>query len=511
MPESVQKTPLIQEGDYDVPLVKELAFFDLTGAKAGTQGTSNKSYHAELQVSKKDPEVCQIYTIWGPTGAPNQTREWRHYPSRAKADKDFASILKAKIKKGYQEIDVAQRAYGSEVAKAIVKPVVLKNAEHLELKERKTSSLPLPTQMLMSQLFGATSKFVIETLKCPLGQLSNPQIDTGHDILNQAKDILNAIGAGNKIPKSQEAQLQDLTNQFYGAIPHNLGQGARGQRLDLVFDSLDKVVKKQDDLDTLLDAKSVGAVLNEDSGVEAQYNEMNADLEWIDPKNPLFAFMSTYFQKSKVSHHGYASAKVKNLWIVRRKDQESNYFTKNTEKIAAECGKHTFSKDAGVLCREAETWTPQRRPDLDKAEQDMFNKANTWLCWHGTRSANVVGITKRGLMVRPAGAVHTGSMFGDGKYFAWQSTKSLNYTDGGYWTGGRSSTRVSKFMFGLDVTLGNLFLAPRSNFYKGPPRGFHSVYGKANHSGVLNDEMITYDFDQASTQSRIKYLFEITD
>jgi len=31
MPESVQKSPLILEGDYTVVEVKELAFFDLTG------------------------------------------------------------------------------------------------------------------------------------------------------------------------------------------------------------------------------------------------------------------------------------------------------------------------------------------------------------------------------------------------------------------------------------------------------------------------------------------------
>ena len=141
---------------------------------------------------------------------------------------------------------------------------------------------------------------------------------------------------------------------------------------------------------------------------------------------------------------------------------------------------------------------------------ELFSKSNTWLCWHGTRSANVVGITKRGLLIRPAGAIHTGSMFGDGKYFAWQSTKSLNYTDGGYWTGGRSANS-SRFMFLLDVSMGNMYVAPGSHFYKGPPKGFHSVYGKAHKSGVYNDEMITYDFDQKDTQSRIRYLFEIQD
>src|SRR5690606_9500893 len=117
---------------------------------------------------------------------------------------------------------------------------------------------------------------------------------------------------------------------------------------------------------------------------------------------------------------------------------------------------------------------------------------NSWLCWHGTRSANLVGITKRGLMIRPAGAVHTGSLMGDGKYFSWQSTKSLNYCDGGYWTG--SSNNNSKFMFLLDVSLGNMHRCDTPKFFSKPPSGYHSVYAKAG-AYLRNDEMITYDID----------------
>jgi hypothetical protein len=506
MPEKVQKSPLIKEGDYTVAEVKELAFFDMTGAKAGTQGTSNKSYHAELQISKKGDDKCQIYTIWGPTGAANQTREWRHYSLRSHADKDFAAIIKSKTAKGYKIIDVAQRAQGSDAAKAIVKAVILKGAEEIISNNKAVCILPIPTQMLVKNLFGSTAQFVATTLKCPLGQLSNAQIDCGRDALNKAKDILN----NKSLNKSNLKILEDLTNDFYGNIPHNLGQGSRGQMTHLLFDDINKVVQKESDLDTLWDAKSVGAVLNTSSSIDAQYQELNADLTLIDQADPLFKFMSDYFHGSKVSGHGYGSAKVKNLWRMERKDKESDYFLNNLDRISKECGKHSFAEEAKRLSAKAESWIPSKRPDLDSKMIDLFHKSNTWLCWHGTRSANVVGITKRGLMIRPAGAVHTGSMFGDGKYFAWQSTKSLNYTDGGYWTGGKNSSS-SRFMFLLDVSFGNMCIAPHSQFYRSAPKGYHSVYGKAGKSGVMNDEMITYDFNQKDTQSRIRYLFEISD
>lgn len=507
MPEKVQKSPLLKEGSYTVTEVKELNFFDMTGAKAHTQGTSNKSYHAELHVSTSN-DKCQIYTEWGPTGG-TQTKEWRYYNDRERAEKDFRVIIKSKTGKGYREIDVAQRAQGSDAAKAIIKPVVLKNAESLGVNGSTSISALVPaTQDLMGMLFGATSQFVATTLKCPLGQLANAQIDRGRAALDSAKAILNT--ANNKPSKSDLRRLEELTNDFYAEIPHHLGQGSRGQMTHLLFDDIQKVVAKEGDLDTLWDAKSVGAVLNNESSVDAKYKELNADLTWIDPKDSLFKFMSSYFDKSKVSGHGYHAAKVKNLWQMERKDKEKDYFLETTTKIAKECGKHLFAQEAKSLCRDSENWTPSKRPDLNGELNELYRKANTWLCWHGTRSANVVGITKRGLLIRPAGAVHTGSMFGDGKYFAWQSTKSLNYTDGGYWTGGRTKNS-SRFMFLLDVSFGNMHVASGSKFFKGPPNGHHSVYGKAHVSGVYNDEMITYDFKPEHTQSRIRYLFEITD
>lgn len=504
----VQKSPLLKDGNYTVDKVIELNFFDLTGDKSKTKGTSNKSYHAELQIAKSG-QKAQIYSMWGPTGG-TQTRDWRYYDTQTDAEKDFAKIIKSKKRKGYEEIEVAQRAYGSDEAKTITKAVTLKNMDKVKGGAKiVTSSLPIQTQQLITQLFGSTKQFVATTLKCPLGQLTNGQIDKGRDFLNEAKNIVNKRVA-TRLTKKDKDEIADLTNAFYRAIPHNLGTGSRGKMTNLLLDDINKIVGKEDDLDTLLDAKSVGAVLSGNAGIDAQYKTLDADLTWIDPQDPLFKFMKEYFMKSKVSSHGYRSSKLKNLWRMERKDKANEYFLANSEKIATECGKHTFAKDAKRLNDLSANWVPKKRPDLDSKDCDLFTKANTWLCWHGTRSANVVGITKRGLLVRPAGAVHTGSMFGDGKYFAWQSTKSLNYTDGGYWTGGRSNNN-SRFMFLLDVSFGNMHIASRSKFFRGAPKGFHSVYGKAHTSGVYNDEMITYDFSQKETQSRIRYLFEIAD
>jgi poly [ADP-ribose] polymerase len=505
------KSPTIT-GKYEVPdgWVKELNFFDITGSKAGTKGTSNKFYHIELQVASDGN--CQLYTMYGPTGTNHPIKEWRYFGAdRDSAEKEFHSIVKSKTKKGYKEIDVAQRAHGSEEAQKQTKAVVLKNAD--SLPEAPKSNLSPAQKSVVSLFFNAQDTWVAQTLKCPLGQLTNQQIDLGRAALDKAKLVVNAASAASKnLTKSQLEKVEELTNDFYGCIPHNLGSGARGQLIQLRLDTLDKIVSKEQDLDTLLDAKQVGAVLKADSTVDDKYKSLVCDFEEVDINSDLGQFLAGYFEGSKVSGHGYHGSHVSRIWSMRRHGPKEEAFLVNAERIAKDAGQHTFSTDTSNLSgNKSKLWVPGKRPDLDKDQRQLFEKANVWLCWHGTRSANLVGITRRGLLIRPTGAVHTGSMFGDGKYFAWQSTKSLNYCDGGYWTGGRGNTQ-KRYMFLLDVAFGKLHHVTQSQFFKSPPRGYHSVYGKASrgYGGLHNDEMITYDFNDKDNQSGIRYLFEIT-
>jgi hypothetical protein len=59
-------------------------------------------------------------------------------------------------------------------------------------------------------------------------------------------------------------------------------------------------------------------------------------------------------------------------------------------------------------------------------------------------------------------------------------------------------------MFAMDVAIGRPFVAPQAHGYVGPPDGHHSVFGKAEVSGVQNNEYIVFD----PAQQRIRYLAE---
>jgi hypothetical protein len=65
--------------------------------------------------------------------------------------------------------------------------------------------------------------------------------------------------------------------------------------------------------------------------------------------------------------------------------------------------------------------------EIDKGSEFMASLPNHQLLWHGTGLSNVVSIIKKGLSLTPGTVLKSGSMFGNGLYFANCSTKSLQY------------------------------------------------------------------------------------
>lgn len=137
-------------------------------------------------------------------------------------------------------------------------------------------------------------------------------------------------------------------------------------------------------------------------------------------------------------------------------------------------------------------------------------KQYTELLWHGSRNENWFNILQTGLLIRPSGAIYTGSMFGDGIYFADKFQKSLGYTSlrGSYWTGGSANTAMLAL---FETILGEQMHIHRHNSshyrldYNQVKRGgYDSVYA---HGGadLRNNEYIVYTPNQCT----IRYIVEI--
>ena len=94
-------------------------------------------------------------------------------------------------------------------------------------------------------------------------------------------------------------------------------------------------------------------------------------------------------------------------------------------------------------------------------------------------------------------------MFGDGLYFANQSSKSLQYCDGLFWASG-TDVKDKIYMFLASVAVGKS-QTPTGVTRKKPAQGYDSYWAKAGKSGVRNDEIIVFKPEQV----RLDYLLEI--
>ncbi|MEK6829129.1 MAG: ADP-ribose polymerase, partial [Nanoarchaeota archaeon] len=152
--------------------------------------------------------------------------------------------------------------------------------------------------------------------------------------------------------------------------------------------------------------------------------------------------------------------------------------------------------------------TTQKRFD------DHFSKAkhkDRKLLWHGSRNQNWFNIIQTGLMIRPSGVVHTGSMFGDGIYFANKAQKSIGYSslNGSYWTRGNDN---KGYLALFDVHIGK-----QKDIHKHTSscsslsqrvldkEGYDCAFA---HKGadLYNDEIIVYSPERCT----IAYIIELT-
>lgn len=149
-----------------------------------------------------------------------------------------------------------------------------------------------------------------------------------------------------------------------------------------------------------------------------------------------------------------------------------------------------------------------------KAHLGKAADKTTQLFWHGSRNENWWSILQKGLLIRPAGSVISGSMFGYGVYFAPKFQKSLGYTSlsGSYWAGGSSN---KAFLAVMEVHTGRswkIFDKDKNwhgsygslDYKEVSSKGYDSVHAEAGIN-LRNDEIIVYQ----ESQSTIRYLVEV--
>jgi poly [ADP-ribose] polymerase 2/3/4 len=486
--------PVIKEADINVTIKDVFKRYTLNFTDI--VNNNNKFYNLELIEATNGK--FYLYTAYGRVGV-SGVKEYRECVNKADAEDEAAKIVKAKTKKGYVEVKLLKADVGSELGKQRVEvnSVSVDALKKMGVKveeQGEPSKLHPEVQSLVKTWFGVTQEFVelnLDTGKCPLGQLSLDQIDKAKQILEEARLIVHK-------KKVDIQELNKLTSSYYSNIPHVLGHRINADVLR--FDDDVKIDKAFDILDVFADAKNVQGVISKRTAIDSQYDTLKANLDYLDPSDPTWKWIDAMLHKTRAGNHSFlGNLKTHKIFKMDRHD-EDKYFLKNAEKIAKECGKFMPSETYAKLVKE--------RPDVPKEMRDLYAKANILPGWHGTRRANMIGITTKGLLIRPSGVAHAGSMYGDGVYWATNSTKSINYCDvkGSYWAQGNNKTA---YLFLADVAFGNYKMAAGSHFYtKKNIAPHHSVFAKAGAGGVYNDEIITYEPTGPNQQHILRYIVE---
>lgn len=485
--------PVIKEGSINVSIKDVFKRYTLNF----TDIINNNNKFYNLECIESNDSKFYLLTTYGRVGA-SGVKEYRLCTDKSDVEKEALSIIKAKNKKGYVEVKLLKSDVGSDVGKSKVEAnsVSIDTLKKMgvEVKEENESSKLHPkVQDLVRTWFGVTQEFIelnLDVKKCPLGQLSLDQIDKAKQILEETRTQVHS-----KKPDVQE--LNKLTSLYYSNIPHVLGHRINADALR--FDDDTKIDRAFDILDVFSDAKNIQGVISKRNSVDSQFNTLNANLEYLDESDPTWKWIDSMLHQTRASNHSFlGKLKTHKIFKVARKN-EQDVFLKNAEKIAKECGRFQPSETYSKLVAS--------RPDVPKDLQELYKMANVCPGWHGTRRANMIGITTKGLLIRPSGVIHAGSMYGDGIYWATNSTKSINYCDvkGSYWAQGGNKTA---YLFLADVAYGNYKMANGSYLYnKKNISPAHSVFAKAG-GGVYNDELITYNPTGADQQHNIRYIIE---
>lgn len=416
---------------------------------------NNKFYELVLEADGQT-----IVAKWGRVGGTGQTK------TSSGGKREFDRIINSKIAKGYVKSKTVSVVKGQDSSKVALAEAAKRDLLGDKATDKTASVLvrlvERLTEMNRHQIVAASNGQIKidETglITTPLGLVTASTIEEARVLLTKME---NSVSKKSFQTKTFIENLEEYLTLIPQKVPSKRGWyetfftdfsslTAQNSLLDQLEGSLDLYKQKEKDILKQMNDKSK---IN-----DTVFTTKLSIVE--DPK--VIAKIEKFYNDNKNSRHVSAHLKLKNVFEVKH-DEFENRFLERCKKVS-----------------------------------------NIKMLWHGTRAFNVLSIFKGGLIIpKSGGSYHiTGRMFGDGVYFSDQSTKSLNYSYG-YWGGGKVDENC--FMFLADVAMGKEYIP--DGYHSGrsyPVKGYDSVFAKAGHGGVLNNEMIVYDLAQIN----LRYLCE---
>jgi poly [ADP-ribose] polymerase 2/3/4 len=431
------------------------------------EGNNNKFYSIEIQ---HDPSSgnYRIFTNYGRTANSNIYEERGPY-SLGQAEHEFENIVKKKLKgKNIKEEDGTTRREKYEMIEVISPTVGSSNVRHVTTRDvathisaseiiKEKDRFTVGVQRLLDQfaqenihkITSSTSlTFTANGFETALGPVTQSHISKARGALNTIKPFL-VEGYAN--PASNA--VREANNLYLSLIPHPFGRKITADDW-IITDA--KLMEEYDLLDQLEASVQMGLTTN--TNASKQFANFETDIEPISAKDKAYKALVDAVNGSK--RHGHLNRwNVKNIYIVKINGERTRFETKE--------------KKYGNI-------------------QEFF---------HGSQNANLLSILIGGLIIPPMNAGHvTGRMFGNGIYGADSSTKSLNYSVGGW--SGRGNKFSNSFLFRVKFAMGKTYEIGHST--QRPPTGYDSISALSKLGSLMNNEFIVYNLDQCTITHMIE-------
>ena len=347
----------------------------------------------------------------------------------------------------------------TDVTELMVEPVTNSNGS------KTVDITDAEVRQLMEDLMNYANKSIQQNYKVTQEAVSEQQVNAAQDIIDSINKILKV--------KVDMKMLNDLLIKLYTTIPRKM-KDVRDHLFEPVIDAETLSRAKQlieNEQDTLDAMAGQVKLIKQKNAVATTTNTKNAGATLLDQMGVTIE-LETDKKQLELIHKLLGSNKAH----VRKIFKVTNHKTK------AAFDNH-----------------------LDNAKVKKKR-----LYWHGSRNENWFNLIQSGMLIRPAGAVHTGSMFGDGCYFADKSQKARGYSSlrGSYWTKGNSN---KGFIALFEVHLGNQkeILHHDSSCYSLCEKvlkkdGYDSVFAKGG-ADLINNEFIIYNTKQCTISHLIEF------
>ncbi|XWV26057.1 polyADP-ribose polymerase [Tupanvirus soda lake] len=411
--------------------------YDCTLNQTDIKSNKNKFYIMQL-IENGNKYI--VYVRYGRIGEVGRI-DYKEYSSESMAISFFEKQFRSKTGNSWYDKDNFVKKDGkyfmAEIERAEISEEDASDTddsdsdEEVVLDERVIDFVKLITNTTFMK--NTLIELEIDTEKMPLGKISQDQIDSAYEILNEINGNLN-----------DQAKLVKLSSEFYTLIPYACGR----QKPPVI--NTPKLVGKNINLlnelsQMVYGSKAVTKLKKDKGNLMKLYQDLNTEIVPLDETDDMYQILVEYLLNSKAPTHHF-QFEVLNIFEINREMERDAYDAYSTK---------------------------------------LKNKT---LLFHGTRVTNLCGILKNGLVVDPSklgiNVNITGKMFGLGLYFANSCSKSIQYC-------AYDNSDNIACLFVAEVALGKMLEKKFADVLltaKTMPKGYHSTWGMGKSSFAIYDE-----------------------